>query len=87
MHRTMRNQIVRNKDSDYVALLMDPGADYATVVSKAAAAFRLNPPSCSVFHLSGCKVRDDQIVENGCSYRWSIRRYIPEVSIRPILCY
>ena len=59
-----------------MALLMDPDADHATVVAKAAAAFSLNPDGCSLVRLSGGKVRNDKIVENGCSYRWSLSRYL-----------
>ena len=65
MQRSVKQEIVRNKKCDHVALLMDPDADHATVVAKAAAAFSLNPDGCSLVRLSGGKLLNVAVATAG----------------------
>ena len=76
MQRDHKNEIVRNKMSDKVSLLMDWDADHASVVSKCSGAFGLSPNRCSLVRLSGGRVMDEGITENGCKHQWSLGRYI-----------
>ena len=74
MHRSERNAIVRNRERDYVGVVIDPEADHNTVIRTATELLDLNPEKCSLVHLNGCKVVDRPIVERNHKFHWSIGR-------------
>lgn len=72
MCRSEQNSTVRDRECDFMALVINPEADYDTVIEKAASILGLNPAICSLVHLSGRKITQRNIIENGTSYRWSM---------------
>lgn len=70
------------KTGDYCDLLVDPNDGHATVISKAARLLALEPETCTLYRSSGVKVVDQDIVDDGQRYPWSIGHYIRKTYAR-----
>ena len=74
-----RGTTSRDRTQSYISLVIDPQANYSTVVTKAAQLLRLDHGKCSLFHVNGCKIPAHAIEDNDGTHPWSIGRYLRSV--------
>ena len=72
----MRCIAIIKKRGDYITLLLDGQADYDTVVAKGASRLRLPPEICSLVHMNGSKIVDDDIEDSYGCYPWTVGKYL-----------
>lgn len=86
MGGSRRNRIV--KIGDYCDVIVDPNDDHATVTSKAVRLLALEPEMCTLYHSSGVKVVDQDIVDDGQRYPWTIlERHMLEAVLSNLDCF
>ena len=71
-----KNCIVRNRERDYMSLIIDAEADHESVIAKVANLLYLKPENCSLVHLNGCRIMNSEIIDNDGSHGWLIGRYL-----------
>ena len=76
MCRSTRNAIVRDRERDFMSLVIDPDAVHATVIARSAQLFKLPPQDCSLVHINGSRIANCALVEGDQTYTWTIGRYI-----------
>jgi tRNA A-37 threonylcarbamoyl transferase component Bud32 len=81
MCRSAKNaSIVRDRERDYVSLIIDPDANYRTVLDRSAKLLKMNLRDSGLVHVSGgTRVSDSPLVEGSQTYPWSIGRYLQSI--------
>ena len=63
-----------------MSLVIDPDANYTTVIERSAVLLKMNPRGCSLVHVNGgTRVSESPLVEGSETYPWSIGRYIQSI--------
>ena len=79
MCRSVKNAIVRDRERDFVSLVIDPDADYRSVIERSAKLLKMNARDCSLVHINGSRVGNCPIAEGSHTYPWSIGRYLQSI--------
>ena len=71
-----RGRCIVRKKGDYVSLIVDPRANYNTVVARAAGLLHLSPEKCLLCHVNGSKIINDDMEGRDGSEPWSVGHYL-----------